>query len=116
MLNGIILVREAILSMDLRSTLSQYYKIVKVYKCCEDLSSISPDIDFIIIDCDPYSRKELRTILKNLKLSSKLKIIALTSDDDNLSLGNYQYKIISKPIDYRTIMDFLNEPSPKNVT
>jgi hypothetical protein len=110
MLNGIIFVREAILSLDLQSTLSQYYKIVNVFKNSEDFSVLSSDIDFIIIDCDPYSEQELRKILKKLNLDPKSKIITISSYPLGFPIDNNQYKSIPKPIDFMSIFEFLNEP------
>jgi hypothetical protein len=79
MLSGIIFVKNAILSIDLKNWLSKTYLIVNVFSNIKSAPSSMDGIDFIIFDSDPYSDQELRIILDKFNLSSEVKIINITT-------------------------------------
>lgn len=112
MLSGIIFVREGIISLDLHKLLSQYYKIVNVFKNFDLEPEHISGIDFIILDSDPYSDQELRSILRKLNLDSNVNIVKITSLPPTLESRTIEaemhsgppIKIIQKPFtDYQII-------------
>lgn len=98
MLNGIIFVKDSILSLDLKTSLSKYFKIVNVFKKIDTLPENLEGIDFMIIDTDPFSEQVFRSILDKLNLDKKVKVIAITSNPE-LHEGSLISNKILKPID-----------------
>jgi hypothetical protein len=108
MLKGIIFVRESIISLDLKLTLSQHYSIVNTFKNIQDAPEAITDVDFIVIDSDPYQEKELRLLLQKIKVTN-VKIISLVSSPKHAQSPNFRHVELPKPFDHRSLIKAIEQ-------